>query len=103
METVSISLADLTRLLYENRHLRNQVTELQADNTRVVLERRLAQIHHCAVCSRWQGPLSEADPVKDMSDVRTCPKCLTGQAKLGLIPTNTAAEWRLDAAWRAVK
>lgn len=39
-ETLRISKRDLHKLLAENAHMQKQITELQADNTRLLLENR---------------------------------------------------------------
>ena len=39
-ETMRISRKGLLKLLSENDHMQRQITELQADNTRLVLENR---------------------------------------------------------------
>jgi len=39
-ETLRISKKDLYKLLDENRHMQRQIAELQADNTRLLLENR---------------------------------------------------------------
>lgn len=72
MPNVSIDQADLQRILEENERLRQQVTDLQANNTTVVSQRRVEDIHYnvAAFHSKFMFPNRTTPVVPTADEIR---------------------------------